>query len=101
MKRLSSSNMLYLKLVFFVLGALVPLSHSQGNWDGLLILSENYYLHINSTGNEDTGEILLTFLVNTRGFVGFGISNHPNMTDADIFIGGYFANNDTTYGKVR
>jgi len=39
--------------------------------------------------------------VNTTGFVGFGISNDPNMIDADLFIGGFNATTDETYGKVR
>jgi len=100
MKRRSSSTLFCHKLVLLFLGALVSLSNSQGNWDGAIRLNENFYAHFYAYGDEQTGQIELSFLVNTTGYIGFGLSNHANMTDADIFIGCYFANNHTTYGKV-
>jgi len=39
----------------------------------------------------------LTLNVTTTGWVGFGVNVHPNMTKADLFIGGVNATANTTY----
>ncbi|CAL8132546.1 unnamed protein product [Orchesella dallaii] len=62
-------------------------------------LDDNYTVELSLTGNGVNGVIELLLKVNTAGYVGFGLSRSPNMTGADLFIGGYNAVDKTLYGK--
>jgi len=63
----------------------------------LLDLNEDYKVEVDVTGFGENASILLNITANTKGYIGFGIGPNPNMTGADLFIGG--VNNTMLYGK--
>ncbi|KAM8846133.1 DBH-like monooxygenase protein 2 homolog [Synchiropus picturatus] len=50
-------------------------------------LDENHLVCLKWGFNDDLEEITFTFVVNTTGWIGFGLSPNGNMFDADIVIG--------------
>ncbi|CAL8132550.1 unnamed protein product [Orchesella dallaii] len=60
-------------------------------------LNEDYQAEVDIIGSGENTSILLLLTVNTKGYVGFGFGPNPNMTGADLFIGG--VNNSMLYGK--